>query len=156
MIQQFKDFVFNRENRGKVILWAVGLLILGYLLVEVGQFVVLGLPDNPPVTYDVQWDSPRTQELWNRACHDCHSNETIWPWYSYVAPISTLVIYDVKRGRDSLNISIDDIGEVQEMIEQIEDGEMPPTQYIWNHPEASLTDAEKDELNAGLITTFPE
>ncbi|MDQ7027738.1 MAG: heme-binding domain-containing protein [Anaerolineae bacterium] len=154
MIQQFKDFVFNRENRGKITLWVVGCLILGYLVVGVGQFVVLGFPDNPPVEYTVQWDSPRTEELWNRACRDCHSNETVWPWYSYVAPTSMLVVYHVNEGRESLNVSTDDVGEASDVGSQIRKDKMPPEQYIWLHPTAQLTDAEKDELIMGLLTTF--
>jgi hypothetical protein len=60
---------------------------------------------NPPVTAQLNWDSPQTQALFEQACQDCHSNETTWPWYSYVAPASWLVYYDVQRGRSELNLS---------------------------------------------------
>ena len=43
---------------------------------------------NPPVVTQVAWDSPQTEALFTRACGDCHSNKTTWPWYSYVAPVS--------------------------------------------------------------------
>ena len=43
---------------------------------------------NPPVTAEPNWDSPETRALFKRACFDCHSNETVWPWYAYVAPFS--------------------------------------------------------------------
>lgn len=49
---------------------------------------------NPPVRAEPQWDSPRTRELSARACFDCHSNETVWPWYSNIAPISWLIESD--------------------------------------------------------------
>jgi hypothetical protein len=60
---------------------------------------------NPPVTTQLKWDSPQTKALARRACMDCHSNETVWPWYSYVAPASWLIYYDVQKGRDALNFS---------------------------------------------------
>ena len=53
---------------------------------------------NPPVRKDPPWDVPDTRELAVRACFDCHSNETVWPWYAHVAPISWLVQRDVHEG----------------------------------------------------------
>jgi hypothetical protein len=52
---------------------------------------------NPVVTAEPRWDSPVTRELADRACFDCHSNETEWPWYAGVAPVSWLVYRDVSR-----------------------------------------------------------
>ena len=144
----------RKMNRRKLILWIIGLGILGYLVVEVGQFVVLGFPDNPPATYEVQWYSPRTEELWTRACADCHSNDTEWTWYSYVAPMSVLVIRDVNEGREKLNVSTGNFEEAHEIEEEIEEGKMPPAPYLLVHPTADLTDAEKQELIAGLVATF--
>lgn len=60
---------------------------------------------NPPVTGEPAWDSPRTQELFSRACKDCHSNNTVWPWYSNVAPASWLAALDVSVGRKKFNVS---------------------------------------------------
>ena len=60
---------------------------------------------NPSVTTQLNWDSQQTKTLAYRACTDCHSNETTWPWYSYIAPASWLVYYDVERGRSELNLS---------------------------------------------------
>ena len=153
-MQRFKDYVLNRNNRRKIIIWLLGLAILGYLVLEVAQFVVFGLPDNPPVTHEVQWDSSRTEELWNRVCQDCHSNETIWPWYSYVFPSAVLVLDDVRDGREKFNVSTNNLDEAKEIGEQIEEGEMPPSKYILLHPNANLTDEEKEQLMAGLSTTF--
>ncbi|MDH4347045.1 MAG: heme-binding domain-containing protein, partial [Thermoleophilia bacterium] len=61
--------------------------------------------DNPAVSQSVTWDSPRTEQLARGACLDCHSNETVWPWYSNVAPVSWLVQGDVDGGRERLNFS---------------------------------------------------
>jgi len=65
--------------------------LLGVLvgLLVVIQFVPYGRAHtNPPVAQEPIWDSPQTRELARRACFDCHSNETMWPWYSNIAPIS--------------------------------------------------------------------
>ncbi|WP_170181338.1 heme-binding domain-containing protein [Chlorobaculum thiosulfatiphilum] len=112
---------------------------------------------NPPVTGTPQWDSPRTAELFKRSCNDCHSNETVWPWYSNVAPISWLINYDVKEGRSKFNVSEwgrTGKNEGDEAAAEVRNGKMPPWFYLPPHPEAKLTPAEKDELVKGLVATF--
>src|SRR5689334_23582497 len=59
---------------------------------------------NPPVQAEVQ-ASAEARVLLRRACYDCHSNETVWPWYARVAPVSWVVVHDVRRGRDVVNFS---------------------------------------------------
>ena len=82
-------------------------LLLGAIgLAALIQLVPYGRShDNPPVTAEPQWDSPETQALVKRACYDCHSNETKWPWYSNVAPVSWLVQNDVNEGREHVNLT---------------------------------------------------
>lgn len=111
---------------------------------------------NPPVVAEPNWDSPRTRELAQRACFDCHSNESTWPWYSNIAPVSWLVQRDVDEGRETLNFSEWGSGryELEEIFEVIEEGEMPPLAYLLQHPDARLTAAEKNELVEGFIATF--
>src|SRR6202521_3438809 len=60
---------------------------------------------NPPTTKEPAWDSPETRALIHRPCFDCHSNETTWPWYSNVAPVSWLLQRDVNGGRSQLNFT---------------------------------------------------
>jgi mono/diheme cytochrome c family protein len=108
---------------------------------------------NPPVVTEPQWDSPRTRELFTRACADCHSNETVWPWYSNLAPVSWLVQRDVDEGREKFNISTGR-GEADEAAEKVSGGEMPLRPYMLLHPEANLTASEKQELIQGLLATF--
>jgi hypothetical protein len=68
-------------------------------LLAVAQAIPYGRGhSNPPVTKEPAWDSSRTRELAKRACFDCHSNETTWPWYSNVAPESWLIQRDVDAG----------------------------------------------------------
>jgi hypothetical protein len=109
---------------------------------------------NPPVLQEPNWDSPQTRELAQRACFDCHSNETVWPWYSNVAPVSWLVQRDVDEGRQHLNFS--DWGHVRELDDLprvVKNGGMPPGQFLITHPEARLTQSEKDALASGLQAT---
>lgn len=103
----------------------------------------------------MEWDSPETERLVRTACYDCHSNETFWPWYSYVAPVSWLVLRDVNRGRDGLNFSEDDPAtfNLDDIAWHI-DNDMPKRIYLILHPEASYSDEEKAQLVAGLRATF--
>jgi mono/diheme cytochrome c family protein len=128
---------------------------LGFVVVLVAiQFVPYGRDHtNPAGGRQIAWDSPRTEQLMTDACMDCHSNLTKWPWYSNVAPISWLVQKDVEDGREELNLSTGE-PEVEEMIESIREGSMPPWQYKPTHPGARLSDQEKQDLIRGLEATF--
>lgn len=112
--------------------------------------------DNPTVAAEPEWDHPQTRELFYRACGDCHSNETRWPWYSQIAPASWLVQRDVEEGREHLNVSEWGQGEQEadEAAEMLEEGEMPLWFYLPLHAEARLTEQEKDQLIRGLEATF--
>lgn len=132
---------------------AVALLAILLLL----QLVPYGREHtNPPVVAEPAWDSPETRALFVRACADCHSNETVWPWYSHVAPMSWLVTRDVMDGREELNVSAwgRQENEADEAVETVQAGEMPPWFYVPLHPTAKLSPAEKQRLSAGLTATF--
>ena len=111
---------------------------------------------NPPVRSEPPWDSVETRSLAAKACFDCHSNETVWPWYTRVAPISWLITRNVEHGRDGLNYSEWNRPqkEARESGESVREGEMPPRDYLWLHPSARLSDSEKDRLVRGLEATF--
>lgn len=120
------------------------------------QFVPYGRDHtNPPVTAEPDWDSPETEALAAGACFDCHSNETEWPWYTNVAPVSWLVQNDVEEGRETLNFSEWDRpqGEL-EVAEAISEGSMPPWYYAILHSGARLSAQEEQQLIAGLRATF--
>ena len=124
------------------------LLVVGVALVTM-QFVPYGHDhDNPPVTMDAPWPDARAEALARAACYDCHSNETTWPWYSHVAPMSFLVVNDVKEGRHEVNFSEWDRPqeEADDLQRVIRRGSMPPRQYTLLHGDASLSDAEKRTL----------
>jgi hypothetical protein len=112
---------------------------------------------NPPVISEPAWDSPQTRALFYRACADCHSNETVWPWYSNVAPISWLVVHDTVEGRDVFNVS--EWGQARrnkadEAAETVQKNSMPPWFYLPPHPTANLTNVERQQLINGLVATF--
>ena len=143
-------------NVRKLLLILVAVAAAVFLLI---QLVPIGRAhDNPPVVAEPNWDSPQTRELAQRACFDCHSNETVWPWYSNVAPVSWLVQHDVDEGRQYLNFSnwgqsSEEGEESEEMGETVLGGEMPLRNYLITHPEARLTDAERAALAEGLAAT---
>lgn len=125
-----------RKVRKRVLALAVGLLLVASLAI---QLVPYGRAhDNPPVISEPQWDSPRTRELFFTTCGDCHSNETRWPWYSNIAPISWLVQRDVDEGRAACNVS--EWGQAKQdcgdSAETLAGGSMPPRSYVLLHPSA--------------------
>ncbi len=129
----------------------IGLVALGLLI----QLVPYGHDhSNPPVHAEPPWDRPATLILAQRACFDCHSNETHWPWYSNIAPASWLVYHDVIDGRKHINFSDwnrPDAQHVDEFEKVFKENSMPPAQYLLLHPEARLSSGEKQQLFSGLM-----
>jgi hypothetical protein len=139
------------RRRWKSLVAIASVIVLG--LVLVAQLVPYGRNhSNPPVVAEPTWNSPTTRGLAERACFDCHSNQTRWPWYSHVAPMSWLVQNHVDEGREVLNFSDWNRGnsEADEAAKTVREREMPPRSYLLLHPEARLTDAERDLLARGL------
>jgi Haem-binding domain len=109
---------------------------------------------NPPVTSEIH-ASAAVDAVLRRSCYDCHSNETVWPWYSRVAPISFVVSRDVHQGRHHLNFStwgeydsVRQAKSVREIWKQVSTGEMPMSIYLPFHPHARLGDPDKAALEA--------
>ena len=147
----------------KILKWA-GILIAGFVLI---QWIPYGRNhSNPPVIAEPKWDNPQTRELAQRACFDCHSNETTWPWYSDVAPVSWLVLRDVEEGREVFDLSEwganprlrterGSDGSVGQAVGQaVLSGQMPPMQYLVLHPNADLSQAERQQLAQGFQNTL--
>jgi len=135
---------------------AVGLAsIVGVVLVL--QIIPYGRThSNPRTVVEPAWDSPRTRALAVRACFDCHSNKTRWPWYAKVAPFSWAVQYDVESARSVINFSEWSRGYALSGYagRRTRSGMMPPYQYRMAHPEADLTTEERIELARGLEATL--
>lgn len=124
-------------------------ILLGLVVALVLAQAVRPDQTNPPVTGDVA-APPEVAAVLKRACYDCHSNETKWPWYSQVAPVSWLVTRDVNEGRKHLNFSEWQSYEpkrqahkLEETEGEVSEGEMPMFIYLPMHPEAKLSDADK-------------
>jgi cytochrome c551/c552 len=133
-------------TRSRLALIAAGVLV---------AIQLIPLPrTNPPVEGALAAPA-ELQAVLDRACMDCHSHATKWPWYAYVAPASWLLVYDVHEGREHLNLSKWDgytpkrqRKKAGEMWEEVEEGEMPFWPYLIMHPEAKLSDADKAVLKA--------
>ncbi len=129
-------------------------IFLVIVIVLVGiQFVPVTMT-NPPIQEEISV-SPEVKAILKRACYDCHSHETIWPEYSRVAPVSWLLAWDVRKGREELNFSTwNRYGQkkrhkiIKEIWEEVEEGEMPPWFYLPLHPEAQLSDQDHGLLRA--------
>jgi mono/diheme cytochrome c family protein len=132
--------------------WMIGVAATLVLLVGVQAVPYGRAHTNPRTVQEPAWDSAETRALAGRACFDCHSNETKWPWYSQVAPISWLVQRDVDEGRAVLNFSEWNrpYEEASEASEEVAEGEMPPRAYALMHAHARLSPAERDRLAKGL------
>ncbi len=133
-------------NRRRALQIAVLVLVLAMIGI---QFVPVER-DNPRVLEEPRWDSAGTRALVVKACFDCHSNETRWPWYSRVAPFSWMVAQHVREGRDALNFSEWPAGELDEAVEEVKTEKMPLWSYTLAHPEARLTAEERAALVRGL------
>jgi hypothetical protein len=148
----------DQINKNKIPKIIVIILAIGVALLVLIQLIPYGRNHtNPAVVREPNWDSAQTRDLAKRACFDCHSNETTWPWYSNIAPVSWLIQKDVNEGRDRLNFSewqnsfFNEPGELQANIAE---GEMPPGLFLLIHPSARLSAAEKQQLIDGLNATL--
>jgi hypothetical protein len=103
---------------------------------------------NPPIEADIQVPA-EIKAILRTSCYDCHSHETVWPWYSKVAPLSWLIVHDAQEARESLNFSAwsrytkdKQHVLVSDVIDVIRDGEMPPLPYTWMHAGSEVTPDE--------------
>jgi hypothetical protein len=115
---------------------------------------------NPPVETMVP-ASPEMHAVLRRSCMDCHSNETVWPWYAYVAPASWLVTHDVNSAREHMNFSTwnrlgpkERAERGQDIWQEVARGTMPLGVYTPLHPEAVLSEADKRLIEAWTKTLY--
>jgi len=129
----------------KITLWVLLGLFLLLQLVPAGR-------TNPPVSGDLE-AAPEVKAAFVRCCYDCHSNQTRWPWYAYVNPVAFLLVRDTDQGRRKLNFSSWSTysphkrsTKADEALDEIHDGNMPPSSYLWMHQGARLTPQELQAL----------
>jgi hypothetical protein len=135
---------------------AVGAVVFALI-----QLIPISLA-NPSVTHDVAAPAP-VESILRRDCYDCHSNQTRWPWYAHVAPISWMVIRDIDNGRRHLNFSnweryADDpeteISKLKNIDQLCHRGKMPPWYYLSAHPEARLSSNDREILDRWTTETI--
>ncbi|KAA3655857.1 MAG: hypothetical protein DWQ10_16665 [Calditrichaeota bacterium] len=126
------------------------LLIVMFIIIQFVPVERTNPPQNAPiaVTGDVA-------QIMKSACYDCHSNTTVWPWYSHVAPVSWILSDHVRNGRRHLNFSAwneyskkKKLKKLDEIVEEIEKGNMPLAGYVKLHSEADLSTDQKQKLIA--------
>lgn len=125
----------------------VGAALLGIQLVPVDC-------TNPPVLSSFP-ASAQAQAILRRACYDCHSNETTWPWYSRVAPVSWFIARHVRQGRAKLNYSTwdqyaaaDKAKKLAKTAKELQKGKMPLRSYVLLHRNAALSAQDVALLSA--------
>lgn len=138
-----------KSGWGKRFLWA---LAASPILLAAIQFVPYGRDYSPKPSPDpFRWHDPQAEAIARAACYDCHSNETKWWWGVKVAPLSWLAQSDIDEGRRKVNFS--DWGKkplsAKKLEHALNDG-MPPIQYTIAHPEARITEAQKQALVKGF------
>ncbi len=139
----------------KRIQWIVATPVVAFALLQLANAPHV----NPPVksSFPITNAPPEVAALLRAACYDCHSDETRWPWYSHVAPVSWLIASDVERGRGHLNLSAWPVDnplraarKLEDMSDEIGYDEMPLKKYTLIHADARLTDSQRQELEDWL------
>src|SRR5215470_15711706 len=143
--------------RWKVVRW----ILFALLLLVAIQFVPVERL-NPPVEAEVPAPA-NVRVILRRACYDCHSNETVWPWYSQVAPFSWLIAHDVRQGREEVNFSTwnritapQQGKKLQESWKEVAEGDMPTWLYLRLHHDAALADEDRTALRHWTLSTAAE
>jgi hypothetical protein len=111
-----------------------------------------GSGNGQPILPGAQID-PETLAIVQRACQNCHSEKTEWPWYGHVAPVSWLLARDVQQARSHMNLSRwqdyssdDRLRLLSEMGSAVRNREMPVQRYLLLHPEARLTNMDRQQI----------
>jgi len=134
------------------------LIILLAVVLALIQLIPYGRDHtNPATVRELAWNAPATRVLAQNACFACHSNLTTWPWYTHVAPLSWLTEHDVQAGRAKLNFSEwqrPQEADLQQVVNALRGKSMPPLEYRLLHKEARLTDAQRQQLEGGLVASW--
>lgn len=135
---------------------AGGLLVLALVVMQFFQPERTNPVSDPRASFEAVVKPPHeVVSSMKRACHDCHSNQTVWPWYSNIAPVSWLIASDVNEGRARLNFSDwtqagadGEKPEIGELCSEVQAGKMPLRFYTALHPQAKLSSREVAALCA--------
>ena len=136
--------------------WILGGLLAVFALMQLANPSRV----NPPVqnSFPITHAPPDVQAMLRAACYDCHSDETRWPWYSHIAPISWQIASDVNDGREHVNLSdwptdpLRAAKKMEDMSDEIGYGDMPLKKYTLIHADARLTDSQRKEMEDWLTS----
>ncbi len=135
--------------------WIKRIGVTTVILLVVVQFIPVNRNNprvNPSRTIYASLPMPaEVKSVFERSCKNCHSDQTSWPWYSYVAPVSWVVAHDVHQARKAMNLSEwgsyssnKKTNKLEEICEQLNNGEMPDRKYALLHRRARPTAKERD------------
>jgi len=138
----------------RVLKWMAIVLVVLFLVIQ----FIRPARTNPPVDesqtiFARTQMTPQVAAILERSCRDCHSNKTVWSWYTNVAPISWWLSNHVNEGRQNLNLS--EWGKLppdrqdrklRQICDEVSDGVMPLSSYLPMHPQARLSDQDKKTL----------
>jgi hypothetical protein len=141
------------------------LVVVGYVALALTTATKDGATNSAPVEKPLLAGSnvpASVRSILQRACQDCHSENTIWPWYANVPPLSSHIHQDVARGRAFMDLSKWNAytegqrrGFMAAIVTSLQDHVMPPPKYVWLHPEARLSDAELNLVKAWAALATP-
>jgi cytochrome c551/c552 len=138
----------------KFLKWGAVILIVLFVLIQLKRPAKTNPPvDEQQTIFARTQMTPAVSTILNRSCADCHSNKTVWPWYSNVAPVSWFVIGHVDHARQAMNLS--EWGKMEkdrqdrklrQMCDEVEDGAMPLSSYTPMHPGSKLSSTDVKTL----------
>jgi hypothetical protein len=138
-------------------------LLLALLIVVIAIQLVPIRRTNPVSDPAAELQAP-VSAIFRRACYDCHSNRTVWPWYSRIAPVSWMLAYHAGEGRKHVNLSVwtqypaaKQRQLAGEIVDEVDGGGMPLPMYVWIHRAAKLSPADREQIHAwaGALTASP-
>jgi len=138
----------------KILKWIAIVLVVVFVGIQFYRPARTNPAIDPAQTIEAHTQmTPEVASIFDRSCRDCHSNKTVWPWYTQVAPVSWWLVNHVNDGRHDLNLS--EWGKLprdrqerklRQICDEVEDGQMPLSSYLPMHPAARLSDQDKKTL----------
>jgi len=138
----------------KIVLIVVAVLVVGFIVIQFFQIDRTVPPVQAAETIEAAVPvPPDISEIIGRSCVDCHSNLTVYPWYTRIQPVGWFMKNHIDEGRRELNFSIFNtynprrkVKKLEEICEQVTESEMPLPSYLWIHWNAALKPTEVQAL----------
>jgi len=135
----------------KKILIGIGIVLIGMQLIPTNY--PEASENNPEDLFINNTISNDIESLIKTSCYDCHSNQSKYPWYSNIAPVSFVISNHINEGREHLNFSewetlskLDKAEALDDLMEEVDDKKMPLNGYLMMHSDAELTDEERNKI----------